>query len=52
MLGMIVSGVLLALCAYPIVHLFSALMPHHLPVRRNRHLAKADRPAAPAAPSV
>jgi uncharacterized protein (DUF2062 family) len=47
MLGMIVSGVLLALCAYPIVHLFSALMPHHLPVRRNRHIAKADRPVAP-----
>jgi uncharacterized protein (DUF2062 family) len=52
MLGMIVSGVILALCAYPIVHLFSMIMPHHLPVRRNRHLAKADRPAAPAAPSV
>lgn len=35
-LGMITSGVVLALLAYPIVHLFSALMPHHLPVRRRR----------------
>jgi uncharacterized protein (DUF2062 family) len=35
-LGMIVSGVIMAMCAYPLVHLFSALMPHHLPVRR-RH---------------
>lgn len=52
LLGMIVSGVILALCAYPVVHLFSALMPHHLPVRRNRHLTKAARSAAPSAPSV
>lgn len=35
-LGMITSGVALALCAYPIVHLFSAVMPHHLPVRSRR----------------
>ncbi|MEI6653995.1 MAG: DUF2062 domain-containing protein [Verrucomicrobiota bacterium] len=35
-LGMITSGVLLALCAYPIVYLFSALLPHHLPVRSRR----------------
>jgi uncharacterized protein (DUF2062 family) len=35
-LGMIVSGVLAALLSYPIVHAFSALMPHHLPVRRLR----------------
>jgi uncharacterized protein (DUF2062 family) len=35
-LGMIVSGVVVALCAFPLVHLFSAIMPHHLPVRRNR----------------
>lgn len=35
-LGMIVSGVVVALSAYPIVHLFSAIMPHHLPVRRKR----------------
>ena len=52
MLGMIVSGVLLALCAYPVVHLFSALMPHHLPVRRNRRSANASGPSAPAAPAV
>lgn len=35
-LGMLASGVIAALCAYPIVHLFSALMPHHLPVRKKR----------------
>jgi uncharacterized protein (DUF2062 family) len=35
-LGMITSGVLLALCAYPLVHLFSAIMPHILPVRTRR----------------
>lgn len=35
-LGMTVSGVLLVLCAYPLVHLFSAIMPHHLPVRRRK----------------
>ncbi len=33
-LGMVISGVVLALCAYPLVHLFSAILPHHLPVRR------------------
>ncbi len=33
-LGMISSGVILALFAYPLVHLFSAVLPHHLPVRR------------------
>lgn len=35
-LGVITSGVVLALCAYPLVHLFSAILPHHLPVRRRR----------------
>lgn len=43
-LGMITSGVLLALCAYPLVLLFSALMPHHLPVRiRRPRLSKPTR---------
>jgi uncharacterized protein len=36
LLGMVSSGVLLALSAYPLVHLFSAVMPQHLPVRRQR----------------
>lgn len=36
LLGMIVSGVLLALLAYPIVHLFSAIMPQYLPVLKRR----------------
>jgi uncharacterized protein (DUF2062 family) len=35
-LGMFVSAVLLAVLSYPLVHLFSAVMPHHLPVlKRN-----------------
>jgi uncharacterized protein (DUF2062 family) len=47
-LGMITSGVLLAMCAYPLVHLFSAVMPHHLPVRRRLKpkVAVAGSPAA------
>ncbi|MBC7980482.1 MAG: DUF2062 domain-containing protein [Armatimonadetes bacterium] len=32
--GFLAMGVLMALSAYPIVHLFSAILPHHLPVRR------------------
>lgn len=33
-LGMMVSAVIVALLAFPIVHLFSAIMPHHLPVKK------------------
>jgi uncharacterized protein (DUF2062 family) len=40
--GFVAMGVLLALCAYPIVHLFSAILPHHLPVRKKRTVAKAE----------
>ncbi len=29
-------GLLMAICAYPIVHLFSAILPHHLPVRKKK----------------
>jgi len=32
--GFVAMGVLLALSAYPLVHLFSAILPKHLPVRR------------------
>lgn len=35
-LGMITSGVLLSMLAFPLVHLFAAIMPHHLPVRRHK----------------
>ncbi len=35
-LGVTSSGVILALCSYPLVHLFSALMPHHLPVLQHK----------------
>jgi len=35
-LGFLMSGIILALCAFPIVHLFSAILPHHLPVRTQR----------------
>lgn len=38
LLGMMVSGILLAVLSYPIVHLFSAMMPQHLPV-----IKKAER---------
>lgn len=37
LLGMITTGLLFAMLAYPIVHLFSAMLPHHLPVRKRRH---------------
>jgi uncharacterized protein (DUF2062 family) len=42
-LGMIVSGVILAVLAFPLVHLFSAWMPHHLPVLKARHAAIEKR---------
>lgn len=50
-LGMISSGVLLAMAAYPIVHLFSAIMPHHLPVRSRRARAVKTVRQAPPAPA-
>ncbi|BCU76083.1 DUF2062 domain-containing protein [Luteolibacter sp. LG18] len=43
LLGCLASGVLLALLTYPLVHLFSALMPHHLPVRK--YLAEPSGPS-------
>jgi uncharacterized protein (DUF2062 family) len=42
-LGMITMGVLLALSAYPLVHLFSAVLPQHLPVRK-----RGIKPVSPA----
>lgn len=44
--GFITLGTLMALCAYPIVHLFSAVLPHHLPVRKRGQL-KAVAPSLP-----
>lgn len=41
LLGMFVSAVILALLSYPLVHLFSAIMPHYLPVRKVRELHEA-----------
>lgn len=35
-LGFLTSGVLAALAAFPLVHLFAAVLPHYLPVRRHR----------------
>ena len=32
--GFPAMGLLMALCAYPLVHLFSAILPHHLPVKK------------------
>jgi uncharacterized protein (DUF2062 family) len=40
--GFLAMGLILALCAYPLVHLFSALLPHHLPVRRRRFVLELD----------
>lgn len=37
MLGVCLSGLILALLAFPLVHLFSAVMPHHLPKITRRH---------------
>ena len=34
--GSIVSGILLAFLAFPLVRLFSVIMPHHLPVLKGR----------------
>lgn len=42
LLGMFVSGILMAIIAYPMVHLFSALMPHHLPVLK-KHPLKGEK---------
>ena len=36
-LGVLLSGLILALLAFPIVHVFSAVMPHHLPKLPRRH---------------
>lgn len=36
LLGMFVSGILLAAVAYPLVHLFSVFMPQQLPVLKRR----------------
>jgi len=35
-LGMFGSGIILAVFSYPLVHLFSAIMPHHLPVLKRK----------------
>ena len=41
--GFVAMGVLFALSAYPLTHLFSAILPQHLPVRRK------NRPVPPVA---
>jgi uncharacterized protein (DUF2062 family) len=45
MVGFPALGLLMALCSYPIVHLLSMFLPHHLPVRtlRMRTLANNRR---------
>lgn len=44
-LGMLTMGVVVALCAYPVVHLFSAILPHHLPVRKRKQRPLGEAPA-------
>jgi uncharacterized protein (DUF2062 family) len=34
-IGFLMMGVLLALVSYPLVHLFSAILPNHLPIKRH-----------------
>lgn len=41
-LGMLVSGVLLSMLAYPLVHLISFLVPHHLPANRDAFVRGAN----------
>lgn len=46
LLGTMVSGLLLGLLAYPLVHGLALIMPHYLPVIKNRaekHKARRDR---------
>lgn len=50
--GFIAMGVILALSAYPIVHLFSAFLPHHLPVRRKSNAPKVAAPGPTSGMSV
>ncbi len=40
LLGTFVSGLVFAAMAYPIVHAFAVLMPHHLPVLKRRPMRK------------
>lgn len=47
LLGMITSALLLAILAYPFTHLFAAVMPHHLPVRRKKSLLRGDMNTCP-----
>ncbi|MCF7732602.1 MAG: DUF2062 domain-containing protein [Akkermansiaceae bacterium] len=45
-LGFITCGVVLALAAFPLTHLFSLLMPHHLPRFRVRRKSRPQPPPA------
>lgn len=43
-LGMLMSGVIFAMLAYPLVHLISLLLPHHLPAIREESLRGEKKP--------
>ncbi len=47
LLGMIASGILVAMLSYPLVHLFSRIMPHHLPIAARRIVGRDGRRARP-----
>ena len=50
-LGFLTCGVILALAAFPLTHLFSTLLPHHLPVGRYRRRSRpSDLPNPEPAP--
>lgn len=44
-IGFLMMGTLLALVSYPLVHLFSAILPQHLPIKRHpiRSRRRAER---------
>lgn len=47
-LGFVVCGIILALISYPLVHLFSALLPHHLPkLSKHQHRLRDGKPVQP-----
>lgn len=51
-LGFVTMAVICALAAFPLVHLFSFVLPHYLPKIRNRRRAREQRRNAPAEPAA
>jgi uncharacterized protein (DUF2062 family) len=45
-LGMLVSGVLASMLSYPLVHLISLWVPHHLPAKRDDAIRGVKKPVS------